>query len=57
MFMLIRSRREKISVWEQHATDQFDPCGKLFPDRYLHPIPSFDFNCDLLLSVALVASG
>ena len=30
--------------------------GKLFPDRYLHPIPACSFLLRLLLPVALVVS-
>ena len=39
---------------EQFATDQFD--GKLFSDRYLHPIPACRFQLRSL-SVAFVVSG
>ena len=31
--------------------------GKLFLDRYLHPLPAYSFQLRLLLSVALVVSG
>ena len=37
---LISSNKELIPVWEQLATDYFEP-WQVFPYRYLHPIPAY----------------